>query len=180
AYATVPAPFVALKPKSMSFEEAATTPIAFLTAYYALHHQGRLARGERALIHAAAGGVGLAAVQICREAGAEIYATAGTPEKRDFLRSLGIKHIYDSRSLAFASEIMRDPRQEGVDVVLNSLAGEAIEAGLDVLRDGGRFLEIGKQDIYKNTRLGLLPFRRNITFSAIHLDAVLRLRQDLL
>ena len=180
AYATVPAPFVARKPKSMSFEEAATTPIAFLTAYYALHHQGRLARGERVLIHAAAGGVGLAAVQICQHAGAEIYATAGSPEKRDFLHSLGVEHVFDSRSLRFAAEVMRMTDGEGVDIVLNSLAGEAIQASLEVLADGGRFLEIGKQDIYQNAQLGLLPFRRNISFSAIHLDAVLRRRQDLL
>jgi myxalamid-type polyketide synthase MxaB len=180
AYVTVPAPFVAPKPKSISFEEAATMPIAYLTAYYALHHQGRLARGERVLIHRAAGGVGLAAVQLCQRAGAEIYATAGSPEKRDFLRSLGIKHIYDSRSLAFASEVMRETNREGVDLVLNSLPGEAIQASLELLRDGGRFLEIGKQDIYQNSELGLLPFRRNISFAAIHLDTVLRQRQDLL
>jgi len=180
AYVTVPAPFVALKPASLSFEEAATTPIAFLTAYYALHHQGRLARGERVLIHAAAGGVGLAAAQICQRLGAEIYATAGAPEKRDFLRSLGINRVFDSRSLAFAAEVMRETDGAGVDIVLNSLAGEAIQASLEVLRDGGRFLEIGKQDIYQNTQLGLSPFRRNISFSSIHLDAVLRRRQDLL
>jgi len=179
AYTTLPAPFVAAKPESMSFEEAATTPIAFLTAYYALHHQGRLARGERALIHAAAGGVGLAAVQICQKAGAEIYATAGSPEKRDFLRSLGVKHVFDSRSLSFADEVMKLTNGEGVDIVLNSLAGEAIQASLALLREGGRFLEIGKQDIYRNTQLGLLPFRHNISFSAIHLDAVLRQRPEL-
>jgi len=179
AYVTVPASFVAAKPEAMSFEEAATTPIAFLTAYYALHYQGRLARGERALIHAAAGGVGLAAVQICQKAGAEIYATAGSPEKRDFLRALGVKHVFNSRSLSFADEVMKLTNGEGVDIVLNSLAGDAIQASLELLREGGRFLEIGKQDIYQNTQLGLLPFRRNVSFSAIHLDAVLRQRPEL-
>jgi len=179
AYAVVPVSFVAAKPESMSFEEAATTPIAFLTAYYALRCQGRLAQGERALIHAAAGGVGLAAVQICQKVGAEIYATAGSPEKRDFLRSLGVKHVFDSRSLSFGAEVMKLTNGAGVDVVLNSLAGEAIQISLELLREGGRFLEIGKQDIYQNTQLGLLPFRRNISFSAIHLDAVLRHRPEL-
>ena len=179
AYAIVPGAFVAAKPKTMSFEEAATTPIAFLTAYYALRHQGRLARAERVLIHSAAGGVGLAAVQICQKAGAEIYATAGSPEKRDFLRSLGVEHVFDSRSLSFADEIMRLTDGVGVDIVLNTLAGESIQASLELLREGGRFLEIGKQDIYQNTQLGLLPFRRNISFSAIHLDAVLRQRPEL-
>ncbi|MGH9754660.1 MAG: type I polyketide synthase [Blastocatellia bacterium] len=179
AYATLPASFVAAKPESMSFEEAATTPIAFLTAYYALHYQGRLARGERALIHAAGGGVGLAAVQICQRVGAEIYATAGSPEKRDFLRSLGVKHVFDSRSLSFGAEVMKLTNGAGVDIVLNSLAGDAIQTSLELLREGGRFLEIGKQDIYQNTQLGLLPFRRNISFSAIHLDTVLRRRPEL-
>ncbi len=179
-YVTVPASFVANKPKLLTFEEAATTPIAFLTAYYALHHQAQVASGERVLIHSAAGGVGLAAVRICQQAGAAIYATAGSPEKRAFLKSLGINHIYDSRSIAFAEGVMRDTGGEGVDIVLNSLAGEAIQASLEVLRDGGRFLEIGKQDIYQNTQLGMLPFRRNISFSAIHLDAVLRRKPDLL
>src|SRR5262249_38880331 len=101
-------------------------------------------------------------------------------EKREYLRSLGVRHIYDSRSLSFAAEVMRETNGEGVDVVLNSLAGEAIAAGLEVLREGGRFLEIGKQDIYRNARLGLFPFRRNITFSAIDLDTVLPRRQELL
>jgi acyl transferase domain-containing protein/NADPH:quinone reductase-like Zn-dependent oxidoreductase len=180
AYTVVSVSFVVAKPESMSFEEAATTPIAFLTAYYALHHQGRLDKGERALIHAAAGGVGLAAVQICQKAGAEIYATAGSPEKRDFLRSLGVKHVFDSRALSFATEVMKRTNGEGVDIVLNSLAGEALQAGLGVLREGGRFLEIGRQDIYQNAQIGLLPFQRNISFSAIHLDAVLRRRPELL
>jgi acyl transferase domain-containing protein/NADPH:quinone reductase-like Zn-dependent oxidoreductase/acyl carrier protein len=180
AYTIVPGSFVVAKPKSMSFEEAATTPIAFLTAYYALHYQGRLAQGERALIHAAAGGVGLAAVQICQKAGAEIYATAGSPEKRDFLRALGVEHVFDSRSLSFAAEVMKRTNGAGVDIVLNSLAGEAIQAGLGLLREGGRFLEIGRQDIHQNAQVGLLPFQRNISFSAIHLDAVLQQRPDLL
>ncbi|MBO0856855.1 MAG: type I polyketide synthase [Chloracidobacterium sp.] len=179
AFVNVPEPFVAAKPESMSFEEAATTPIAFLTAYYALLRQGRLASGERVLIHAAAGGVGLAAVQLCQHAGAEIYATAGSPEKRDFLRSLGVEHVFDSRSLSFAAEVMLQTNNEGVDIVLNSLAGDAIQTSLGLLREGGRFLEIGKQDIYQNTQLGLLPFRRNISFSAAHLDAALRQHPDL-
>ncbi len=179
AYTLIPESFAAAKPETMSFEEAATTPVAFLTAYYALHYHGRLAQGERVLIHAAAGGVGLAAVQICQVTDAEIYATAGSSEKRDFLRSIGVKHVFDSRSLSFASEVMKQTNGEGVDIVLNSLSGDAIQAGLEVLREGGRFLEIGKQDIYQNTQLGLLPFQNNISFSSVHLDRILPRRKEL-
>src|SRR5262249_29022773 len=139
----------------LSFEETATIPVAFVTAYYALHHLARIRQSERVLIHAAAGGVGLAAVQLARQVGAEIFATAGSAEKREFIRGLGIAHVMDSRTLAFADEIKQRTNNEGVDVVLNSLAGAAISSGLSVLRPYGRFLEIGKRDINQNGRLGL-------------------------
>ncbi|HXV37365.1 MAG TPA: SDR family NAD(P)-dependent oxidoreductase, partial [Myxococcota bacterium] len=171
---------VSRKPARLGFEEAATLPIAFLTSWYALYQLGRLQAGERVLIHSATGGVGLAALQLARRVGAQAFATAGTPEKRDFLRALGVEHVFDSRSLAFADELMRATSGEGVDVVLNSLAGDAIGKGLSVLRDHGRFLEIGKRDIYADTRLGLRPFRRNLSFVAIDLDRAMRERLDLL
>uniref|UniRef100_UPI00286E4D73 SDR family NAD(P)-dependent oxidoreductase n=1 Tax=Paenibacillus glufosinatiresistens TaxID=3070657 RepID=UPI00286E4D73 len=155
------------KPGQMSFADAAGIPAAFLTAYYSLYHIGRLQPGDRVLIHSASGGVGLAALQLSQLAGAEIFATAGTPEKRDYLRSLGVEHVYPSRTLDFAREIRRDTRGEGIDVVLNSLAGEAIEKSLELLRLGGRFLEIGVSDIYNNHRLGLLPFQRSLTYASI-------------
>ena len=178
AFATTPADFVARKPAHLSFEEAASVPVAFLTASYALHHLGRLSRGERVLIHAAAGGVGLAAVQLARRAGAEIFATAGSPEKREFLSSLGVEHVMDSRSLAFADEVMERTGGEGVDLVLNSLAGEAIPKSLSVLRANGRFLEIGKRDIYQNSQLGLKYLRNNLSFFAIDLAALFARRPD--
>ncbi|HTU20951.1 MAG TPA: type I polyketide synthase [Gemmataceae bacterium] len=168
------------KPPRWSFEEAATLPIAFLTAAYALEHLGHLSAGERVLIHSATGGVGLAAVQLARRAGAEIFATAGTPEKRDYLKSLGIAHVMDSRSLAFADEVMEQTNGRGVDVVLNSLAGEALVRSVEILADYGRFLEIGKRDVYGNSRLGLRPFRKNLSFHAIDLDRVIRERPALL
>jgi len=155
-------------------------PIAFLTAEYALRHLGRMRRGERVLIHAAAGGVGLAAIQIAQRAGAEIYATAGSEEKREYLRSLGVEHIFDSRSVSFARDVMMATNGEGVDLALNSLAGALLRAGLTVLREGGRFLEIGKHDIYQNTQVGLLPFRNSLSFSAVNLDAVLRREPELM
>ena len=168
------AELVARKPPHLSFEEAATVPIAFLTASYALDHLGHLDRGERVLIHSATGGVGLAAVQLALRAGAEIYATAGSDEKRQFLRDLGIQHVMDSRTLAFADEVLKQTGGRGVDVILNSLAGEAIPKGLSVLAEYGRFLEIGKRDIYQNTRIGLQPFQKNLSFFAIDLDRVMR------
>jgi acyl transferase domain-containing protein/acyl carrier protein len=163
-----------------TFEDAATVPIAFLTAEYALEHLGHLSTGERVLIHSATGGVGLAAIQLARRAGAEIFATAGTAEKRAYLKEMGIKHVMDSRSLAFADEVVGKTGGRGVDVVLNSLAGEALVRGVEILADYGRFLEIGKRDVYGNSRLGLRPFRKNLSFHAIDLDRLIRERPALL
>ncbi|HEX3870078.1 MAG TPA: polyketide synthase dehydratase domain-containing protein, partial [Pirellulales bacterium] len=112
------------KPSDVDFRQASTIPITFLTAYYALVRLGQLQKGERLLIHAGAGGVGLAAIQIAQHLGAEVFATAGSDEKRDYLRSLGVKHVFSSRTLDFADEIMEVTERQGVDVVLNSLPGE--------------------------------------------------------
>jgi acyl transferase domain-containing protein/NADPH:quinone reductase-like Zn-dependent oxidoreductase/acyl carrier protein len=161
---------VAPKPPGLTFEEATTLPVAFLTAGWALERLARLEAGERVLIHCASGGVGLAAVQIARRAGAQIFATAGTPEKRAYLRSLGIEHVMDSRTLDFADEVRALTDGEGVDVVLNALAGEAIDRSLELLRPYGRFVEIGKRDIYEGGRLGLAPFRRNLAYFAVDLQ----------
>lgn len=159
--------------EGVSFEDAATIPLVFLTAHYALHVQGRLSKGERVLIHAAAGGVGLAAIQCALRVGAEVYATAGSPEKRDYLKALGVQHVFDSRSLSFADDIMAATNGEGVDVVLNSLSGEFITKGLGVLRQFGRFIEIGARDIYQNSQMGLRPFANNLSFMAIELGPVM-------
>jgi hypothetical protein len=122
SHVTTLAAFVMRKPAHMSFEEAATMPVVFLTAYYALHYLARMRAGERVLIHAAAGGVGLAALQIAQHVGAEVFATAGSPEKQELLRLLGVQHVMDSRSLAFADQAMEITGGQGVDIVLNSLA----------------------------------------------------------
>jgi NADPH:quinone reductase-like Zn-dependent oxidoreductase/acyl carrier protein len=171
SHVLAPAAFVARKPAHLSFEEAATLPVAFLTAHFALHHTARLQRGEKVLVHSASGGVGLAAIQIAHRLGAEIFATAGTEEKREFLRQMGIKHVWDSRSLSFADGILEATQGRGVDVVLNSLSGDALVKSLDVLATYGRFLEIGKRDIYADTRIGLKPFRKQITMAAIDMVA---------
>lgn len=170
---------LSLIPSGLSFEAAATIPATFFTVWYALCHQARLQPGEKVLIHGAAGGVGLAAVQIALHCGAEVYATAGSDAKRDFLRLLGIVHLYDSRSLDFADQILLDTANCGVDVVLNSLAGEAINRNLRVLKPFGRFLELGKRDFYENTLLGLRPFRNNISYFGIDADQVMQLQPEL-
>jgi acyl transferase domain-containing protein/NADPH:quinone reductase-like Zn-dependent oxidoreductase/aryl carrier-like protein len=180
SHAIARAELVAHKPDRLSFEQAATIPIAFLTAAYALDDLGRLRAGDSVLIHSASGGVGLAAIQLARRIGAEVLATAGTPEKREYLRGLGIEAVMDSRTLDFADEVIRRTGGRGVDAVLNSLPGEAIARGIACLADHGRFLEIGKRDIYQNARLGLLPFHRNLSFFAIDLDRVIRERPALL
>jgi len=165
---------VARKPSNLTHEEAAAIPVAFLTAQYAMQHCARLKRGESILIHAASGGVGLAAIQLACAAGLRILATAGTIEKRNYLSRLGVSRVMDSRTLAFGQETMEATGGEGVDAVLNSLPGEAIATGLSVLKLGGRFLEIGKRDIYNDSALGLFPFRKNLSLFAIDLDQLFK------
>lgn len=165
---------VARKPFNLTHEEAAAIPIAFLTGQYALHQCARLKRGESILIHAATGGVGLAAIQLANAAGLRILATAGSVEKRNYLHRLGINHVMDSRSLAFGHQTLEFTGGVGVDAVLNSLPGEGITTGLKVLKLGGRFLEIGKRDIYNDTSLGLFPFRKNLSLFAIDLDQLFK------
>jgi thioester reductase-like protein len=173
AYTRTLSNMVAVLPENLNCHDASTVPIAYLTAYYALCTLGRLQRGERILIHAAAGGVGLAAVHLAQRIGAEIFATAGNAEKREFLHNLGIEHVMDSRSLHFAAEVWTKTNEEGVDVVLNSLAGEVIPKSLSLLRANGRFLEIGKRDIYGRTQLDMGLLKRNIAFFAVDLIPLL-------
>ena len=156
-------------PAGLTDEQAAAVTTAHATAYYGLHELARIRAGDKVLIHSATGGVGQAAIAIARAAGAEIFATAGNEQRRELLRNMGIEHVYDSRSLSFAEGIRRDTEGYGVDIVLNSLIGAAQRAGVELLSFGGRFVEIGKRDIYGDTRLGLLPFRRNLTFYALDL-----------
>ncbi len=146
-YVTVNTAMVAHKPENLSAEEAATIPITFLTAYYTLHHLAKISAKDRVLIHAAAGGVGQAAVQLAQQAGAEVFATA-SPSKWEFLKSMGVKHIMNSRTLDFAEQVVTTTSGEGVDIVLNCLtSGEFIAKSLSVLRNQGRFLEIAKKGV---------------------------------
>ncbi|GGR20606.1 type I polyketide synthase [Deinococcus ruber] len=169
-YLTVPATFALPAPAHLSYEALSAIPIAFMTAYYALHTLAQMGPEDSVLIHAAAGGVGLAAIALAQRAGATIFATAGTPEKRELLHSLGVAHVLDSRTLNFADEILALTGGRGVDIVLNSLSGDAIGRSLAVLKPYGRFVEIGKRDIYANSPLDLGPFRNNLSYFAVDLD----------
>lgn len=156
-------------PAELPLEVAAAVPTAAATAWYALHDLARVAPADKVLIHSGTGGVGQAAIAIARAAGCEVFATAGSPQRRQLLRDMGIEHVYDSRSADFADEIRRDTDGYGVDVVLNSLPGAAQRAGIDLLAFGGRFVELGKRDIYRDTHVGLFPFRRNLSLFAVDL-----------
>lgn len=168
----LPSAIVHRMPRGLDFRQAATISSAFMTAYHALVGLGRLQRGEKVLVHLATGGVGLAAIEICRMLGAEVFATAGSDVKRDYLKKLGVKHVMNSRALDFVEEVLAQTDGRGVNVVLNALAGPAIEGGLKVLAPYGRFLEIGKRDIYADSAISLRLLRKNITFHAIDLAAM--------
>jgi len=169
---------VTRKPAEWSFAAAATVPTAFFTAYYAFAELAHLQPGERVFIHGAAGGVGIAAIQIAKHLGAEVFASAGTQEKRDFVSLLGADRVFDSRSLAFADEVLQATDGAGVDVILNSLAGEAMRRNLRLLRPFGRMIELGKRDFYENSRLGLRPFRNNITYFGVDADQLIAHRPE--
>ena len=166
-------------PPGMSFSAAATIPVTFVTVTYALGHLAKLAAGEHVLIHAASGGVGLAAIQYAKHCGAVVIATAGSGVKRSFLRLAGADHVLDSRDLGFCNEVREITAGQGVDVVLNSVSGEAMERSLEVLRPFGRFLELGKKDLYLNRRIHLRPLRQNISYFAIDIDQLPTRRPDL-
>lgn len=170
---------VAPMPEDWTFAQAATVPVAFFTAWYAIKQLGQLQAGERLLIHGAAGGVGLAAIQIAMSLGLEVYATAGSESKRHLLRLLGVEHVYDSRTLSFRDAILADTGGQGMDAVLNSLAGEGMDQSLRLLKPFGRFLELGKRDFYGDTPLHLRPFRNNVSFFGIDVDQLMKSRPQL-
>jgi acyl transferase domain-containing protein/NADPH:quinone reductase-like Zn-dependent oxidoreductase/acyl carrier protein len=176
-HVVVPAQLAARVPKGMSFEAAATIPVAYITAYYALVELARLQRGERILIHSGAGAVGIAAIQIARMLDARVIATAGSEAKRSFVRSLGVEHVLDSRTIGFVDDVRR-LTETGVDVVLNSLAGEAMERGMACLQPFGRFIELGKRDFVANSHIGVRPFRRNLSYFGVDIDQLISGRPE--
>jgi len=170
---TMDAGMVIKIPDHISFSQAATLPTVILTAHYALCRLAHLGKSETVLIHAATGGVGQAAIQVARHRGATILATAGNSSKKQFLRSQGIDHVMDSRSLNFAEDVLSATNGRGVDVILNSLAGKFIDKNLSVLAPFGRYVEIGKKDIYENRPLGMEAFKDNISFFVIDLGQMI-------
>ena len=169
----VPSTSVSRIPDSMSFETAASMVIAFVTAYFSLFWAGRGETGESVLIHAAAGGVGQACIVLAQWRGLEIFATVGSQEKRDFLiDTYGISpdRIFSSRDPSFAGKILAATEEKGVDMIINSLAGQLLSESWNLLAPHGRFVEIGKRDIHENKSLEMEPFRRALSF--IHVDVV--------
>jgi NADPH:quinone reductase-like Zn-dependent oxidoreductase/SAM-dependent methyltransferase len=163
------------KPKNLTFEQAGGAPVVFTTAYYALVTLGRLRKGDTVLIHSAAGGLGQAAIQIAHMIGAKVIGTAGSDAKREFLRTQrGVECVADSHSLDFVRTVKEFTNNRGVNVILNSLAGDAIAAGISVLAFGGRFVEVGKRDILKNSKIDMLPFLMNKSFLSAHIDLMLQ------
>ncbi|MCC6750534.1 MAG: SDR family NAD(P)-dependent oxidoreductase [Deltaproteobacteria bacterium] len=145
--------WVVRRPERLSPAEAATMPVVFSTAYQGLVRLARLGPGERLLVHAATGGVGLAALQLAAHVGAEVFATAGSDEKRARLAELGVRHVMSSRTPEFRDQILAATGGRGVDVVLNCLSGELLAASFAALARGGRFVEIGEIDIWSEERV---------------------------
>ena len=161
------------KPAGLSMEEAASALSVYVTAYYSLIHLARLRKGQRVLIHSAMGGVGQAAIALARHVGAEVFATAGNDGKRARLLEMGVRGAFDSHSHQWYDDLMQATGGEGVDVVLNSLAGHHIALCLESLRPSGWHCEIGKVDIYTDNSLSMRVFRKNLRFAAIDVDRLM-------
>lgn len=162
-------------PADMDFEIAASIPIVYTTVYYALVHLARLERGESVLIHSAAGGVGQAAVMLAKHLGAEIFVTVGNQEKKALVMqryNIPESRIFSSRQATFVEGIRRLTGGMGVDVVLNSIAGESLHESFKCIAELGRFIEIGKRDILANSRLDMEMFNRSVTFASVDLTVV--------
>ncbi|MBF0437480.1 MAG: SDR family NAD(P)-dependent oxidoreductase [Magnetococcales bacterium] len=166
------------RPDRIGDAESGGLPIAFLAAYFGLH-RAYLGTGERVLIHSAHCGMGLAAIQIAQWRGAELFVTADTPEKRQFLRSLGLRHVFDSRFPTYVEKIMLATEDRGVDVIFNTLGGEAAQKSVLALAPFGRFVELGRHGALKDGGWNLASVERNISFMSVDLDHLAR-RRDIM
>jgi len=175
SFVTVDADYITSKPTPLTFEDAATIPLTFLTAYHGLITLAKMKAGDKVLIHSAAGGVGQAAVQLAQHVGAEIFATA-SESKWDFLREQGISHVMNSRSLDFADEIKTITHGEGVDIVLNSLNGDYIEKNFDSLAENGRFIELGKIDVWNDEQAA--NYRPDVNYACFDLLGATQIISD--
>lgn len=170
-------------PDSISFLGGASIPVVYCTAYYSLVYIARLRRGETILIHAAAGGVGQAGLMLAQAFKARVLVTVGSKEKKSFLiQTYGIPEdqIFYSRDASFVQGVMQATNGKGVDVVLNSLAGEQLRATWKCMAPFGRFIEIGKRDITTNMYLEMGPFERTVTFAGVDLGDLIQLRAETL
>jgi NADPH:quinone reductase-like Zn-dependent oxidoreductase len=166
----VPWTSVASIPEEMSWEMAASFVLVFITAWYSLFDAARVEPGETVMVHAASGGVGQACIILLQSRGIEVFATIGTEEKRDFVRTTyGIPddHIFSSRDASFADDVLAATEGRGVDVVINSLAGKLLHESWNIVAPHGRFVEIGKRDIRTNKSLDMEPFRKGLSFMAV-------------
>ncbi|KAG7491726.1 hypothetical protein MATL_G00007310 [Megalops atlanticus] len=163
-------------PSSWTLEQAASVPVVYATAYYALVVRGRLRPGESVLIHSGSGGVGQAAIAIALSQRCRVFTTVGSAEKRAYLQErfpqLGAESFANSRDTSFEQHVLLHTQGKGVDMVLNSLAEEKLQASLRCLARHGRFLEIGKYDLSNNSPLGMALFLKNVAFHGILLDAL--------
>ena len=167
-------------PQGLSSAQAAALPAAFLSAYYALHHLAHLAPGERVLVHASSGALGLAAIQWAQHVSASVFATAGTPEERAFLHSLGVSGVSDVRSDQLVSDIRSWTQGHGVDVVLSSLSDDLIQESPRLLADHGRFIALGMRSAQHNQALDLAVFRRNVSFALFDFAGLVRTKPALI
>ncbi|OBG80159.1 polyketide synthase [Mycobacterium sp. E802] len=167
-------------PDHLSTDVAAAVPTSHVTAWYALHDLARVCAHDKVLIHSATGGLGMAAIAIARECGAQVFATAGSPERRQRLRDMGIQHVYDSRSLSFVDEIRRDTDGYGVDIVLNSSTGPVQRAGLELLAFGGRFIETGVGEPRGDATLTPAMIRQGVSFHAVDVSTLSQRRPDII
>ncbi|KOC65238.1 Fatty acid synthase [Habropoda laboriosa] len=165
-------------PENWSLEDAATIPSAYITVFCAFFKFGKLKKGEKVLIHVGSGAVGQAAINVALDEGCEVFTTVGTPEKRKFIRenfpSIDDDHIGNSRDTSFEQMVMKQTHGKGVDIVLNSLAEDKLQASIRCLGYQGRFLEIGKFDLISNNKLGMDIFLKEISFHGIMLDRVIK------
>ncbi|XP_055376639.1 fatty acid synthase [Condylostylus longicornis] len=170
-------------PENWSMEEASTVPCVYSTVYYALVVRGQMKRGEKILIHAGSGGVGQAAISVALHHGLSVFTTVGSKEKRDFLLKrfpkLNERYIGNSRDSSFEQMVMRETQGRGVDLVLNSLSEEKLQASVRCLGLNGRFLEIGKFDLSNNNPLGMSVFLKNTSFHGILLDSVMEGEEEM-
>lgn len=182
-YSRCHASSAAVIPNDMSFVVAASIPVVYCTVYYGVMDLARLEYGEKILIHAASGGVGQAAIQLAQMVGAEIYATVGSADKKQFIMdkyNIPDSHIFYSRDTTFGPAVREATGGRGVDVVLNSLAGDLLRETWDCLAPFGRFIELGKRDITNNTRLEMAKLEYNCTFSSVDLTLVAAERPKIL